>query len=122
MNPSAPSFSAASAAPSDASACAVLVLDAMGTVVAANGTARALWDATEKGLISQSFTQLVAADAASAESNAISDWKSLKTATVDRSAPFSARRRDGSSFTVRVRLERSLGGAGTFIATIAPAM
>jgi hypothetical protein len=113
--------SLAGAAASDALPCAVLVLDAMGVVVAANETARELWGAAERTLVSQSFTQLVWAGCAAPDPENTTTWKALKAALVDRGAPLTARRSDGSSFGVHVRLERSLGGAGTFIATIAPA-
>lgn len=111
-----------SVVPSDAQPCGVLVLDSTGMVVAANGTARELWGATERTLVSESFTQLVSADATAPDPEcAHAAWTALKAATVDRSAELIARRRNGSSFGIRVRLERSLGGAGTFIATISPA-
>jgi PAS domain-containing protein len=121
VNEAATNISLAGAVASDAPSCAVLVLDAMGMVVAANETARELWGAPEKTLVSQSLTQLIFAGTASPDLETSTAWKTLKATIVDRGAPLLARRRDGSSFGVRVQLERSLGGAGTYIATIAAA-
>jgi hypothetical protein len=62
VNDTAMSTLSTSITPSDAPPCAVLVLDSMGVVVAANGTARELWRAAERTLVSEPFSHLVSAD------------------------------------------------------------
>ncbi len=105
----------------DADLCAVLVLDAGGRVVAANRSARQLWAAPDKALVGFPFGGLFGLESVSAEpQSAETQWKALSTATVDRWTSSLARPLSGPPREVRVRLERALGGAGSFIATIQP--
>ena len=116
------SFSAANADLADrAEFCAVLVLDASGKVVAANSSARRLWTAVDKSLVGLPFAWLFRLDGDSAELEFCdSRWKAMKTSALDCWTQLAAQPLDGLPCDVRVRLERALGGAGSYIATIQP--
>jgi PAS domain-containing protein len=104
-----------------AALCAVLVLDASGKIVAANRSARHLWAAMDKSLVGFSFAELLAFAAVGGDPDTPgAQWKALSTAALNRSTPLIAKPLDGSSREVYVQLERALGGAGSYIATIQP--
>jgi hypothetical protein len=103
--------------------CAVLVLDASGNVVAANGSARQLWAVAGRSLVGLPLAGFFAGEApVAADTDAAKDdegrWQALRTRMLDRWASLATRTLDGSVQNVRVRLERALGGAGSYIATI----
>jgi hypothetical protein len=104
-----------------AARCAVLVLDASGKVVAANRSARHLWAAMDKSLVGFSFAELLAVAGVVGDPDTPgAQWKALSTAALNRSTPLIAQPLDGSAREVYVQLERALGGAGSYIATIQP--
>ncbi len=100
--------------------CAVLVLDASGKIVAVNGSARQLWAVAGKSLVGlplAGFFESEAPVVATAEADE-ERWQELRTRTLDRWVSLATRATDGSVQDVHVRLERALGGAGSYIATI----
>lgn len=99
----------------------MLVLDATGKVVAGNQAARHLWAVADKGLVGSPFSALLSsATGATDVDSETAQWAALRAATLDRSASLSVQPRSGPSRAARVRLERAVGGAGSYIATIQP--
>ena len=101
---------------------AVLVIDASGKVVAANTTARTLWQDKAKPLVNAALPELVAyaADPASTPPPA-GRWEQFRLAALDQALPVELRPVDGSSSRpMTIRLERSYGGGGTYIAALVP--
>jgi PAS domain-containing protein len=100
----------------------VLVLDADGRVVAANSSARELWRAGPKPLVGIPLVGLLGSDAVGSEPGfAIIQWELLRKAALDRLMDVSVQPVDGRARRrMRLRLERSQGGAGTFIALLLP--
>ncbi len=106
----------------DPDTCAVFVLEAGGTVVASNTSAREFWSDAARPLVGVPFVTLFASnDDLSAPENISRQWLHLKGEGVDRWTQRVARRLDGALCEVRLRLERSSGGAGSYIATVQPA-
>jgi hypothetical protein len=103
----------------DSDICAVLVLDAGGKIVAANESASQLWGRGTKMLVGSDFAALFSFVVAFCGSDEFEgDWKDLRNAALDRWAMLMARPTGDAPCEVRVRLEHSVGGAGTYIATI----
>lgn len=101
--------------------CAVLVLDASGKVVAVNDSARALWGAGKLELVGIAFARLrTDTPSVAKQEDSEAAWKAFLADAGGRWTSMSIRSRDGSARDVRVRLERALGGAGTYIATVQP--
>lgn len=105
----------------DSDTCGVLVVDAIGSVVASNSSARQLWSSAARPLVAARFAALFAdaEDVADPESIA-RQWLLLKSEALDRWTSRIIRPLDGSPCEVRLRLERSSGGAGSYIATVQP--
>jgi hypothetical protein len=105
----------------DADTCAVFVLEAGGLVVASNTSARMFWSEVARPLVSMPFVTLLAHNDDSCDPETISrQWLQLRSESLDRWTGRVARRLDGATCDVRLRLERSSGGAGTYIATVQP--
>ncbi|ACB75446.1 PAS domain-containing protein [Opitutus terrae] len=125
MNESAPLSSPPRlGAIAEADLCAAVVLDATGKIVAVNQSARQLWSASDRSLIGRPFAQLFVLDAApEAADAAVARWRILSAETLDRTTVLTALPLTGAKREVRVRLERAVGGAGSYLATvqIAPA-
>jgi two-component system, cell cycle sensor histidine kinase and response regulator CckA len=101
--------------------CAVLVLDDAGRVAAANGSARKLWQTAENELIGEAFAALFAFEVVSSDPDFLeAQWEGVLASTLDRAATLSAQPREGAPRDVRVRLEKALGGAPGYVATIQP--
>lgn len=113
---------AADADPFDeADLCAVLVLDASGNVVAANRSARYLWAGPDKSFVRSAFAGLFISALESDDPEFLeTESKVLIAGALDRWTRLMAKPVDGQPRAVRVRLERALGGAGSYIATIQP--
>ncbi|HLP24918.1 MAG TPA: hypothetical protein VK477_04525 [Acidobacteriota bacterium] len=105
----------------DFDTCAAFVLDADGIVVASNTSARVFWSDVARPLVTMPFTTLFAADVASQDPEGLAQqWLQLKRDGLDRWTLRVARRLDGSTLEVRLRLERASGGGGSYIATVQP--
>lgn len=101
--------------------CAVLVLDATGRILSANESARALWQTVEGELIGDHFATLLQFDLVSdAPDWLASQWEVLLANTLDKTAALTALPREGAPRDVVVRLERLLGTAAQYVATIQP--
>jgi len=104
----------------DPDLCAAFVIDADGNIVASNSSARQIWSPTGRSLVAMAFVTLFSrADASGAPEDPVEQWSQLKGG-LDRWTPQVARRFDLPSCAVRVRLERSSGGGGSYIATVRP--
>jgi hypothetical protein len=105
----------------EADLCAVLVLDASGNVVAANRSARHLWAGADRAFVRSAFAELFVSKLDSNDPEFLeTESKVLIAGALDRWTPLVAKPLDGQPRAVRVRLERALGGAGSYIATIQP--
>lgn len=95
------------------------VIDAGGKIVAANLSVYKFWGGVPRSFVGVYLRDLfVLIPDASGTEEPESQWKLFKTAMLDRWTLLSARHVDGSCHPVRVRLERSVGGAGTYIAMV----
>lgn len=105
----------------DSDTCAVFVLEAGGLVVASNTSARMFWSEVARPLVSMPFVTLLAGNEdSSGPETSSSQWLQLRSESLDRWTLRVARRLDGTTCDVRLRLERSSGGAGTYIAAVQP--
>jgi hypothetical protein len=109
--------------PADAAAdggaiVAVLVLDAHGNVVAANRSSRDLWGTPDRSLVGLPLAGLVAQDPPVSAAGRDADWKKLRSEALDQWKPIAVVPLDGGPQPARLRLEKALGGAGTYIAII----
>ncbi len=123
MNDSASASASGRAAANSAAAdfCAVLVLDAAGKVTSANATARALWQTGETELIGDALAALFVSEITSSDPEFLEvQWEVLLDSTLDKTMPLQVQPREGAPHEVRVRLEKMLGPAGGYIATILP--
>lgn len=101
--------------------CAVLVLDSTGKVVASNESARLLWATPDRSLVGAPVGGLLLAEGATVDASSPSlPWKTVSTTALNRWALFVAKPRSGMLRPVRVRVERAVGGAGSFIAVAMP--
>lgn len=103
----------------EAELCAVLVLDALGHVVATNRSARQLWRVEKGSLVGVPVAELLVSRESAPELPE-ARWKALLGQTLERTGLFLARPLDAAPREVGVRVERSFGGAGSYIATIHP--
>lgn len=104
-----------------ADVCGMFVVDVEGKVVAANLSAHHFWENARRSFVGASLPRLFATDPDAADSDdAMAEWKAFKAATLDRWTTRLTQPATGATYQVRVRLERSMGGAGSFIATIRP--
>lgn len=107
-------------ATAEADADAVFVIDAAGRVVAANASARRFWPA-DRALVGTPFPQLfVFEGASSANQSSAVQWPALRGDLLDRWASLAAVPLDGASRLVSARVERAVGGAGSYIAIVRP--
>lgn len=114
------STSAASSA-SVAVPCAVLVLDPAGRIQSANTSARKLWQTGANELVGEHFVALFAFDVVSSDPDFIdAQWDVLLAGALDGATSLNAQPREGAPCEVRVRLEKLLGPAGGYIATVQP--
>ena len=101
---------------------AVLILDADGRVTAANHSARALWQTSNREPVGGHFTSLIQFDLVSDEPGwIVAQWKTLLNATLDQNALLITKPATGVPRHVVVRLETHLGATPGYIATITPA-
>ena len=112
----------------------MLVLDAAGKIIAANATARTLWQTGESELIGEPFSGLFAFEIVSNDPEFLdAQWEGLLVTALGKDATLSAqpvrqaqgpepveRPREGAPRDVRVRLEKILGPAPGYIATAQP--
>jgi hypothetical protein len=98
--------------------CGVFVIDATGLVIAANSSAREYVEFRRKTLASLSFVDLLHGASSGTDGGpGASDWKSFVASALDRWTTLRMRTPDGER-ELRLRLERSAGGAGSYIATL----
>lgn len=103
----------------EAARCAVFVLDASGNVVATNHSGHHFFGAQDRPLAGQPFAGFFVGPATTPETeSAEARWASLRAATLDRWAELVAWKSGNGPRNVQVRIERSIGGAGTYFATI----
>ncbi len=101
-------------------ACAVLVLDRAGRIVAANPSARLLWQTGPNELLGDAFASLFAFEVTSTDPEFLeAQWEVLLASALERTATLTAQPREQAPREVRVRLEPNLAGEG-YIATILP--
>lgn len=101
------------------SAAAVLLVDTKGLIIAANFTARALWQVSESELIGESFSSLFYFDVVSEGTDWLeAQWEVVLATTLDRSGTLSIQPREGAPRDQLVRLEPALGGATGYIAVV----
>ncbi len=99
----------------------MLVLDAAGKVTAANASARALWQTADNELIGDAFAALFVSEITSSDPEFLDvQWEVLLESTLNRTTPLQALPREGAPRDVRVRLEKILGQASGYVATIQP--
>ncbi len=99
----------------------MLVLDAAGKVTAANASARVLWQTGENELIGDAFAALFVSEITSSDPEFLEvQWEVLLDGTLNKTTPLQALPREGAPRDVRVRLEKILGAASGYIATIQP--
>jgi PAS domain S-box-containing protein len=101
--------------------CAVLLLDAAGRITGANASARALWQTGDDELVGEHFAAQFAFEIVSSDPDFLeAQWEVLLASALERSTPLTAQPREGAPREVRVRLEKNLGAAGGYIATLQP--
>lgn len=101
--------------------CAVFVIDAGGHVVACNASARQLWAAGKRPIVTLPLVVLLGEAQDPIEPDVLLEqWKALKIEALDRWTRRMAMPFSGPAVEVNVRLERATGGAGSYIALIRP--
>ncbi|MES2693102.1 MAG: PAS domain-containing protein, partial [Verrucomicrobiota bacterium] len=99
----------------------MLLLDAAGRIGAANTSARALWQTGDDELIGEAFASLFVFEIVSSDPDFLeAQWEVLLASALDRETSLSAQPREGAPRTVRLRLEKNLGSAGAYVATVRP--
>ena len=96
----------------------MVVLDGNGRVVSANATANQLWQTSDTGLIGESFAALFAFEVVSNDPEFIQAQWEVLLAGIGRDAFLTLQPHEGALRDVRVRLEKQLGGAAGYVATI----
>ena len=101
----------------------VFVIDAEGKIVATNEGARRLWGVGTEVLVGRAFTSLFRGERSSEhpEMDAIADWRTLLRRTRETRTALAMAAGEGGPEEVTLRVERAIGGAGSYIATVAPA-
>lgn len=103
--------------------CAVLLLDEKGRITATNSSARQLWQTGEHDLGGEHLVSLFAFDVVSNDPEFIqAQWEVLVASAVERATTLSAQPREGTPFEVCVRLEKTAGGTGGYVAMVQPAV
>lgn len=101
--------------------CAVFVIDAGGKVVASNASARRLWSAGERALVTLPFAALFELDESEADSDQLAAaWLTLKAQANERWTQVTALPFGGGSVDAWLRIERAAGGAGSYFASVVP--
>ena len=100
--------------------CAVLVLAANGRVLAANSTARQLWQTGESELIGDPFASLFSFEVVSNDPEFIQAQWEVLLAGLGHHTLLTAQPREGAPREVRVRIEQQIGGSAAYIATVQP--
>ncbi len=119
MNPSEP---APATRPAPDAPVAVLVLDPAGRIVAANAGTQALWQTAAGELDGQSFAGLFEFEITSQDPEFLAaQWTALRDAATEHPASCQARRTDGSTLAVSLRLEAVAGLPDRLLATVQPA-
>lgn len=99
----------------------MLVLDATGKVVATNESARQLWAAPDRTLVGTPVGSMLLTEPAASDALSIDlPWKTLCAVALNQWTSLVAKPQTGSLRSVRVRLERAVGGAGSYIAIVVP--
>lgn len=99
----------------------MLVLNGKGGIVAANASARALWQTGPGELIGEPFASLFAFEVTSTDPEFLeAQWEALLGSSLDATTTLSAQPREQAPREVRMRLEANLTGEG-YIATLQPA-
>lgn len=99
----------------------MFVIDACGSVVAANESARELWIAGKQSLVGLPIATLFAREGSSDDAEVLAaHWKELKTSAGERWTRRLAQPLEGPACEVRLRIERAFGGGGSYIGTIQP--
>ncbi|MGH7944767.1 MAG: PAS domain-containing hybrid sensor histidine kinase/response regulator [Opitutaceae bacterium] len=96
------------------------MLDGRGNVTAANTTARQLWQTGAGELVGDSFAALFAFEVVSNDPEFIQAQWEVLLAGLGRETLLAAQPREGAPRDVRVRLEKQIGEAAAYIATIQP--
>lgn len=110
-----------SATAGETTLCAALVLDSTGKVVATNESARQLWAAPDRSLVGTPVSDLLLTERTASDAiSAHLSWKTFSTAALNQWAAFVAQPHNGPPRAVRIRLERAVGGAGSYIAVVVP--
>lgn len=99
----------------------VFVIDAEGKIVATNEGARQLWAASREVLTGREFTTLFRHESVSTVTalGEAMDWRTLRRLGLEAWVTLAAEACDGTRQEVRMRVERAVGGAGSYIATVA---
>jgi PAS domain S-box-containing protein len=99
----------------------VLLLDATGRITAANVSARVLWQTGANELIGEAFAGLFAFEIVSNDPEFLEvQWEGIVITALDQEVTLNAQPREGAPRDVRVRLEKNLGAAAGYIATVQP--
>ena len=98
--------------------CAVLVLDAEGRVTGANASARQLWQTSENELIGDAFATLFAFEVVSSDPDFLQAQWEVLLAGLGRETHLTAQPREGALRDVSVRIEKQIGPAPGYVATI----
>jgi two-component system, cell cycle sensor histidine kinase and response regulator CckA len=99
----------------------VVLLDAGGKITAANESARKLWQVAEGELIGEQFASQFAFEVVSNDPEFLeAQWDVVLAGALNRDAVLSAQPREGAPHEVRVRLEKNLGTASGYVATLQP--
>lgn len=93
------------------------MLDSTGKVVATNESARQLWAAHDRSLVGTPVGGLLLTESATSTDV---PWKTVSAAALNQWASFVAKPQNGAPRAVRIRLERAVGGAGSYIAVVVP--
>lgn len=97
---------------------AAFVISANGDVVATNHSAGVLLAVEGKSLVGLPFVRLFTMAGDGPDVPSVGEWKPLCAAALDRWMQFTAHAFDGRPRAVQGRLERSIGGAGSYIAIV----
>lgn len=98
----------------------VFVIDAAGRVVATNRSACVFWATGNQSMVGLNFVQLFEPDPGNDVAGFETRWTALRAAAFESWTPLVARTLRTDRAVTRVRLERSIGGAGTYIAIVLP--
>lgn len=106
-------------APAETEVCAVFVIDAGGSVVATNASGRRLWSVSGRSMVGVPFVALLGFNGLAAEPGlAAEEWRNLKAEALDRWTRRVARPADAPTRELNLHLERSIGGAGSYILNV----